>query len=90
VTAEIFEIVRDSIPLFFDLLPGVTTTAQKFSAMLLQRVTLRFADDLDGTNSSILEWNKDPMASARHIQPVRFFTLQSTKKEEDRESSSTY
>ncbi|CAM6084874.1 unnamed protein product [Calypogeia fissa] len=80
--SEILEIAQDTVPLFFDLLPGVTTAGQRFSAMLLQRLTLRFADDLDGTNS-VLEWNKDPTASARDIRPLRIFSILSVQKQDE-------
>ncbi|CAM6091149.1 unnamed protein product [Calypogeia fissa] len=80
--SEILEIAQDTVPLFFDLLPGVTTAGQRFSAMLLQRLTLRFADDLDGTNS-VLEWNRDPTASARDIRPLRIFSILSVQKQDE-------
>ncbi|KAL3677092.1 hypothetical protein R1sor_027040 [Riccia sorocarpa] len=69
---DILADARDSLPFFLDLLPGVATAAQRFILILLQRQALRFADDLDGT-SSVDAWNKDAMAAARGIQPLRSF-----------------
>ncbi|KAL3687877.1 hypothetical protein R1sor_014186 [Riccia sorocarpa] len=69
---DILADARDNLPFFLDLLPGVATAAQRFILILLQRQALRFADDLDGT-SSVDAWNKDAMAAARGIQPLRSF-----------------
>lgn len=51
-----------------DLLPGVRTVAQRFAIMLFQRQILRLADDLDGRHS-VRDWDEDPAAFARRIQP---------------------
>ncbi|BBN18853.1 aarF domain-containing kinase [Marchantia polymorpha subsp. ruderalis] len=72
--SDILAFSQESWPIFLDLLPGVTTAAQRFATILIQRQALRFADDLDGTNS-VEEWDKDAMASARNIQPLRLFSF---------------
>ncbi|GBG66463.1 hypothetical protein CBR_g61506 [Chara braunii] len=51
------EAAQDIVPLLYELLPGFSVTVQRFTIMLLQRLTLRLADDLDGQNS-IAEWER--------------------------------
>lgn len=68
--AEFAEIAQDMAPIVRELLPGVTTAAQRFVIMLIQRQSLRLADDLDG-HHSIGEWDRDPAAFARKIRPHR-------------------
>ncbi|KAG0584530.1 hypothetical protein KC19_3G215800 [Ceratodon purpureus] len=58
--ADIFAVVQDGLPFFRDLLPGVTTSAQKFFMLLLQRQALRLADDLEAANTK--------SASSSHIE----------------------
>ena len=55
-------------PLAWSMLPGMTTAAQRFLIMLMQRQALRLADDLDGGNS-VAMWDADPAAFARFVQP---------------------
>lgn len=61
-----------------DLALGVTTASLRFLVMLLHRKALRLADDLDGKNS-LVHWNRDPAASARHVKPLRFSPVKSEK-----------
>jgi hypothetical protein len=67
---EFAEIAQDMAPIVRELLPGVTTAAQRFVIMLIQRQSLRLADDLDG-HHSVGEWDRDPAAFARKIRPHR-------------------
>jgi len=59
--------VQDGFPFFRNLLPGVTTSAQKFLMLLLQRQALRLADDLEAANTKsrhvedAARWNATPI-----------------------------
>lgn len=61
-----------------DVAAGVTTASMRFWLMLLHRKALRFADDLDGRNS-LIYWNRDPAASARHVRPLVFFPVKNAE-----------
>ena len=54
--------------IFPQITAGVITASTRFWLMLLHRKALRYADDLDGTNS-LVYWDKDPAAYARHVRP---------------------
>ncbi|CAK9871622.1 unnamed protein product [Sphagnum jensenii] len=60
--AELAEMAQDLLPVLRDLFPGLTTAAQRFVVMLIQRQALRLADDLDGGNS-LREWDQGGPAS---------------------------
>ncbi len=60
--AELAEMAQDLLPVLRDLFPGLTTAAQRFVVMLIQRQALRLADDLDGGNS-LREWEQGGPAS---------------------------
>lgn len=66
----ISELVEGVIPVMPDLFPGIVIATQRFILMLLQRQALRLADDLDG-NNSIVVWERDPTAFARHVRSIQ-------------------
>lgn len=66
----ISELVQGVIPVMPDLFPGIVMATQRFILMLLQRQALRLADDLDG-NNSIVVWERDPTAFARHVRSIQ-------------------
>jgi len=68
--ADLLPWLRETAPVVQDMLPGVLTSGTRFLAMLAQRQALRLADDLDG-GKSVEEWDLDPYAFARTIQPQR-------------------
>ncbi|GJP34432.1 hypothetical protein CLOM_g18875 [Closterium sp. NIES-68] len=65
---EALSFFRDAAPLIVSIVPGAATTATRFLAMLLQRQSLRLADDLDG-GDSVQQWEADPYSLARSIRP---------------------
>jgi hypothetical protein len=67
---DIFEVVQDGLPFFRDLLPGVTTSAQKFFMLLLQRQALRLADDLEAANTQIGRSSHVEDAARRNTTPI--------------------
>ena len=76
--ADSAEVVRGLVSLVSDMWPGMATAAQRFLVMLLQRQALRFADDLDG-QTSVQQWEKDPAALARKLQPLALPSTASRK-----------
>lgn len=50
VLTEVFEVAQDVLPFLRDLLPGITSSTQRFLVMLLQRQALRLADDLEAAS----------------------------------------
>lgn len=50
VLTEVFEVAQDILPFLRDLLPGITSSTQRFLVMLLQRQALRLAEDLEAAN----------------------------------------
>eukprot|EP00897_Mesotaenium_endlicherianum_P000433 jgi/Mesen1/10390/ME000081S09789 len=79
--ADFAELAREVGPVVRDMLPGITTAAQRFVVMLAQRQALRLADDLDGSNS-VAEWERDPAAIARSIRPPRVFRQAALRQQE--------
>ncbi|KAJ7548841.1 hypothetical protein O6H91_07G029700 [Diphasiastrum complanatum] len=79
-TTGIAEVAQGVMPMFWDLIPGCTSVAQRFIVMLAQRQALRLADDLDGRRS-ITDWDKDPSALARQIRPVNLLLSSSRSSE---------
>ena len=62
--------VTESLKVMFpQITTGAVMASTRFWLMLLHRKALRYADDLDGTNS-LVYWNKDPAAHARHVRPL--------------------
>jgi hypothetical protein len=61
VLTEVFEVAQDVLPFLRDLLPGITSSTQRFLVMLLQRQALRLADDLEAASikkgASTLHYN---------------------------------
>lgn len=68
--SDVFEVVQDGFPFFRDLLPGVSTSAQKFLVLLLQRQALRLADDLEAASTNISTSNHLELDTRLNTSPM--------------------